>query len=473
MDPSSNVDAERTENFVPEVTIGGRAKSRLVLKRRPGLADWGSAGPGPHRAAFEQNGRAFFVSGVGFYEGDSVATATLRGTVAYDSGPASIHGNGTGGGQVFVVSGGLGYIFTLASNAFAHVADPDFPTDVIMGFYINGHFGVVKRNSRTFAISDPFEGTVWSSLDLGEKSKTTDSLIGAVVDKDASELWLIGSQMSEVWWYTGAAAFPLEPVPNVIVPTGGAAPFSWVNVGSALYGLAADADGGPTVVRFRGYTPERISHHALESTLQGYDAAEVANARAMAVQWNGHRFYVLTFPNEATHVFDETTGLWTNWTYLNPQTGTVEPFLALTHMYAFGKHLMGGRKDGSIYEFTPTAKNDSGDAIRCVRRAPYLADGPKQPTHNRLWFDIETGVGLVSGQGSAPVGMVRWSDDGGKVWSSERQISLGALGKYRTIAELWCLGMAGPAGRVYELAITDPVFVAINDADVDLEAEAA
>lgn len=472
VDGVSNVNAEACENWIPEYTVGGNAKSKLVLKARPGLAAFATAGVGPHRAAIEENGSAFVVSGTGVYEIDALGTATLLGSVAANGAEAAtIHSNGT---QLFIVSGGLGYTLTLATETLAQVTDADFPSDVVMGFYLNGHFGVIKRNSRTFAVSAAFDGTAWSALDISEKSKTTDNLIAAVVDQDASELWLIGSQRSEVWWYSGAANFPLEPVPNLIVPTGGRSGFSWIPVGGSVYGLGQSVDGGTVAVRFQaGYTPERFSTHAIDAALQGYPAADLEMARAFSLEWQGHRFYVLTVPNQATWAYDEATHLWSNWTYLNTTDGSREPYLGFSHMFAFGKHLIGSRADGAVYEWSDTTYSDAGREMRLVRRAPYLGDGPHRLVHRRLWFDLQVGVGLTTGQGSAPVGMVRYSDDQAKTWSVERTVSLGAIGAYSTIAELWALGLAGPGGRVYELVITDPVVRAIVDADVELQREVA
>ncbi len=470
VDTSPTVAVDACENWLPEVVATPTAKARVVLKARPGLTRFATAGAGPHRAALWENGRAFVLSGDTLYELFTDGTATSRGRVAYRTGePGTLHGNGTGGGQLLIISGGRGYILTLATNALAPIVDAGFPADVVQGFYLNGHFGVIARASRTFAISAPFDGTAWAALDISEKSKTTDNLVGCLVDQDASELWLIGHQRTEVWWYSGAAGFPLEPVPNLIVPTGGAAGYAWIPVGGAVYGLGQSVEGGVRVVRMQaGYTPERLSTHPIEAAIQSYSTADVAAATACALDWQGHRIYALTIPNQATWIYDETTGFWSRWTYWNTATATAEPFLGATHMFAFGTHLLGSRADGSVYQLSETAYDDAGDAIRCVRRSPYLSDGPHRLVHTRLWFDMHTGVGLTTGQGRAPVGLVRSSDDGGQTWSPTRDVDLGAIGRFRTQATLRRLGLAGVGGRVYELVITDPVVRAIVDADVEV-----
>ena len=79
----------------------------------------------------------------------------------------------------------------------------------------------------------------------------------------------------------------------------------------------------------------------------------------------------------------------------------------------------------------------------------------------------ETGVGIVTGQGSDPEVMLRWSDDGGHTWSYEHWRKMGKLGEYgyRTIWRR--LGMTEKIrDRVYELSGTDPVKLAIMGAEL-------
>ncbi len=461
---SPAVNAERTIDFVPE-RVEGTAKSRVAMYRRPGLTSWGTAGSGPHRASLELNGRYFVISGSELYEGTSTGTFTLRGTVAFSTDPAAMVSNGTGGNQVFMVSGGLGYIYNLTTNTLTAITDPDFPANAVSAFFIKGHFGTVSQNTRTFAISAAFDGTSWDALDIGQKSTTQDALIGAVVDQYQGELWLIGNRTTEVWWYSGAASFPLEPIPNRVIPVGGAAIHSWIDVGGVIYGLAENKDGEHQVVRFRGgYTPERISTHALEQQIEEYSV--LSDAHAFAMEWHGHTLYLLTFPTaDITHVFDD-EGAWSEWSYWNSTTAERRAFLGHGHTYVFGSQLLGSRSTGQVYALSSTTHTDAGDEIRSERIAPYYGDGVTRLRHDRLRIDAELGVGLLTGQGSAPRAMVSWGDDGGQTFAHERLVDLGSHGQYRGRAELRRLGLAGDAGRVYKVVVSDPVVVAIADVDV-------
>lgn len=87
--------------------------------------------------------------------------------------------------------------------------------------------------------------------------------------------------------------------------------------------------------------------------------------------------------------------------------------------------------------------------------------------HRELTIDLETGVGLSTGQGSDPQIMVRWSDDGGHTWSNEHMVGIGAMGAYGTRAVLRRLGDA--RDRIYEVSGTDPVKIALIDAYLTID----
>lgn len=476
--PQSNVNAESCINWVPEVLPAQAAgKSRIVYRSRPGLAALGAGtGAGRWRACAELNGRAFVVSGGGLYEVDSAGTTTLRSTtvdaLGDDGTPASMAFNGPQGDQLCVISNGNGFILTLSTNAFAQITDPQFPANAKQVVFWRGHFVVIPDDSTTFSLSALYDGTSWATADVGEKSLSSDYIHALLVDEDQGELWLIGTHKTEVWWYNGALGFPAQPV-DVLIPSGSAASFGWCLVGGAVYGLAHSREGGLVVVRFQsGYSPERISHHAMEAAIQGYDETVIAKAYAFALEWQGHRFFVLTFDDVATWVYDEASDLWHQWDYKN-DLGVSEAFLGLGHLHIDGLHIMGSRVDGAIYHFSADYYDDDGVEIRRVRRAPYIHAEGKRVRHDAITFDFQLGVGnadVVDGDGELrqPVAMVRWSDDQARTWSTEQQIELGMQGEYAGRAQLRRLGLAGFSGRVYELVVTDPIVAALTDAYVDV-----
>jgi len=87
--------------------------------------------------------------------------------------------------------------------------------------------------------------------------------------------------------------------------------------------------------------------------------------------------------------------------------------------------------------------------------------------HRMIELEMECGKGTVSGQGSDPQIMLRYSDDGGYVWSSEDWRGVGALGNYQTVVRWRNRGQSRE--RIYEVVMTDPVPMTLIRADGQFE----
>jgi hypothetical protein len=112
--------------------------------------------------------------------------------------------------------------------------------------------------------------------------------------------------------------------------------------------------------------------------------------------------------------------------------------------------------------------------LRSWRALPTGANNLARTIQHSMQLDCETGVGLVTGQGSDPQAMLRWSDDGGHTWSSEHWKSMGAIGKFgkRTIWRRLGATMK-IRDRVYEVSGTDPVRIYIMGAELLLSGTSA
>jgi hypothetical protein len=90
-------------------------------------------------------------------------------------------------------------------------------------------------------------------------------------------------------------------------------------------------------------------------------------------------------------------------------------------------------------------------------------------------YDINGAIlatnGYLASPGYNPQAMLRWSDDGGHTWSNEHWASMGKIGQYGFRTFWRRLGMSLKLrDRVYEVSGTDPVKIAITNAELLLSA---
>jgi hypothetical protein len=78
-----------------------------------------------------------------------------------------------------------------------------------------------------------------------------------------------------------------------------------------------------------------------------------------------------------------------------------------------------------------------------------------------FFLDMETGVGLQTGQGSQPQITLDVSKDNGRTWSNPRLLSVGAVGKYMTRVIARRFGSA--RDFVFRVRMTDPVKFVVTE----------
>jgi hypothetical protein len=129
---------------------------------------------------------------------------------------------------------------------------------------------------------------------------------------------------------------------------------------------------------------------------------------------------------------------------------------------------VGDRATGTVYEMSIEKFADAGGGpIRRLRRTPHVAANEDWMFYNSVQVELETGLGLTTGQGSDPQVMLRWSDDGGETWGNERWASAGKRGNFG-VRTIW-RRLGRGYDRVYEIAVTDPIPWRVIGAYVDFK----
>lgn len=450
-------DCEQCINWYPEIVESTGAKSRFALYPTPGFKDFAVSTLSPNRGMFAQNGRAFAVIGFGFFEMFADQTLIQRGTVEADGSPATICSNGDVSSELFVTSGGKGYVYDLVGNVLS-----DAIADLVanQGAYLDGFFIALDTVSSVLRISNFGDGATWDPLQFRVRQLASDRWIGMVLSH--SEIWLFGTESYEVWVNQGTAPFPFGPIPGAFYTQGCGAGFAITAFAESVAWLSRSAQGDGIVMMASQYAPQRISNHALENAIQGYlrDGHIISDAISFGYQQNGHAFFVLTFPSaEMTWVYDVTTSMWHRrafWDVSPQQQAQFTAWRPLYHCYAFGQHIVGDRETGRILSMDITFPLDAGGAvIRRVRVAPHLFNEKKQMFFSNVELDMQPGIGNTVDPGSDPQVMFRISRDGGRTYGNERTTGVGKIGEYKRRVQFNRLGRA--RDFVGEFSVSDPV----------------
>lgn len=397
--------ADRVVNLYPEsLENSGEVKANAVLYPTPGIDVFCQLPQGPIRAIFAQNGRCWVIAGTGLYElraNGTYITYAFPDGISPGPGRPTFSSNGTAGDQLFIVAGGFGYVHTLSNGATMLIDDPSFPQgEADCGQFVDGYFAVLRRGTTEWRISQLFNGMVWPGADVAQRSFASDIIASMAVTH--REVWLIGTQTSEVWYNSGAT-FPFQPISGVFLEEGCSAPDSVVNLSGVLYWVSENQAGARRVVRAGsgGYQPQRISTHAIEYALQGYGT--VADAVAYGYQDQGHEFYVLMFPSAgATWVYDATTGLWHERGAWDMVAGDYILQRQQCHAYAFGLHLVGDRQSGAVWRQSIEIPTDGVGLIRRARTFVHLSDELKWSFYDQATLDLDTGLSSVAPTIPAP-----------------------------------------------------------------------
>lgn len=446
---STRIACDRTINlYLDEVPN----EQRLVLYSMPGLRPVAVLPSAPVRALYTTTtGRTFAVTSTELYEVFSGWTYVLRGTVPTGTQQASLTDNGQ---QMVLSVEGQGLLYDLATNTLTPIVHGE-PT-VVWGRvqYISGYFIVHAVGTTRFYYSNVFNGAVWDALAYYGAEARGDPLMTVYVDHN--ELWLPGTQTTEIWYVTGDSLNPFARAGAQFIEQGTVAPWSFCGLDNTVFWLGGSPRGEGPAYRAQGYQPVRISNRSVEmvrATIQ-----TVGSAIAMTARQGGHAWYMLHWPDtETTWAYDLLTQAWTELATLNPD-GSLSPWPVNQHCLAFDVHLWGSYTDGALYVWDPGYHYYGLAARYCARIGPWVRDDASNArmTFSSLTLRCETGHGLDGGvvPGHDPQYRLAWTADGER-WSYEHWRSAGKLGA-RERRVVW-RQLGQDRARAFRVASTEPI----------------
>lgn len=422
------------------------AKTPVKVSGVPGISTFAMCGAGPIRGFCELKGVLYLVSFNALYSLTLGGTTTLLGV---GIGGLGIVGMDTNGIEVCIVNGSSGWIYNTLTATFTQITDGNFNAANTVAA-IDNYFIFDHVSTNQFFLSPLLAGLgPYDATQFGTADAQPGRVLG--VHNAYGILVVAGEHSLEPWQDTGALSFPWQRIANSTVELGIAAPFAWAEAGNQHYFLGADLIFYQLVGTSN---PQRLSTHALEAAWGKYSTT--ADAFCHVVQHFGHKIIYVTFPTgNATFGYDVATQLWHRRASWDP-SGAINRWRANCSVFAFNsKMLIGDANSGQIGLIDQAVYTEFGNPLVLDMTAPHIDGKGAKGFMPEFQLDMETGTGIASGQGSNPQVALMYSDDGGRTFSPENWMPIGATGTYLTRARWTRLGSFYQ--RALRIKISDPV----------------
>jgi hypothetical protein len=417
-------------------------KNILTMYPTPGLQTFVNFGATPIRGIYERGDVLYAVVGNILYSVNNAGVTTSLGTLLTYSGRVAFADNGT---QLMMVDGTNGYIYNLSTLVFVRITDVDFPGANTVTFF-SGRFVVNKPSTGQFYISALYDGLTWDALDFATAESDPDNIVRVMAE--AGQLVIYGDKTTEFWGDSGAADFPYARIGSAAIEWGLAARWSLCKYMDALVFLRKNRLGQVQVAIQSGSNGTAISTPEMDYVFSQYTAT--SDATAFTYMLSGHPMYQINFPTaNESWLYDGQSKSWSKVQY-----GTSGRHRGEMQVQLLSKNYVTDYENGKLYRFLDDVYTDDG--VNIVREFV----GRHQSTGNfstfsTIWLEMESGVGLETGQGSAPQLMMQISRDGGHEWGSEIWRDIGAVGKYKARAVFNRLGAS--RDWLFRFRVTDPI----------------
>jgi len=449
-DETRPYDQQECVNYLPEFAENTQARSAGILRGVPGLTLFADTGEDAIRGVRNVEGMLFVVAGPTLYEVAADGTKVSRGTITGTDRVSMTHNQQDNGYQLVIVNGPQGFVYNTASHALTEITDPDFKGSIVTDF-INSYVTHIEPLRKFWFHSDLANALSYLSTDEYEAESSPDRLVSQVVNH--SEVWMFGERTVEIFVNTAAENATFERQSGTVIEQGCAARFSPVILDNTIFWLGNDG----IVYRADGYTPIRVSTHAVE---QGIAECDWANAIGMAWSDRGHKVYYLTFPDGKTWGYDAATQLWHRRASYELDVWRVQHLV-----FWNGKWIGGDAFNGKLYALDWSNFTEDGQPLVAMRRTPYAHDGGNRVVMACLELLMDTGFETLDGDQSV---WLRYSDDGGKTYTNYRKKMLGDVHQYGKRIRFLRLGSF--RNRVFEIMVSSNVKRDLISASVQMEA---
>lgn len=347
--------------------------------------------------------------------------------------------------------------FQITPETITPLLDSSLPSLVdICG--CDGYFVGATADGRM--VSSGLNAITWNGLDVASAESNPDGLVA--IRAFQSQLYACGTSSIEIWSNVGnPTGFPFSRAAVITRGIIGRNAITGSEDGFSKQIMFVGEDC--QVYRLAGYQEVKISTPHLDWLIE--TDPEKASIRTWVYTVSGHPCLVVSGTGW-TWVYDLQTGKWHE-----RQSQDSREWRAAGSIYAFGHWLVGDDASTRLQKLTETAQNEDGAPLVWEVWSGQGTAYPNRLRVSRADFDFVAGVGEATGLDpiqTAPKVMIQWSDDGGNIWGQAVERSLGKQGEYLARVTVAPCGSTGPAGRMWRIRVSDPVYVGLKAGDMDV-----
>lgn len=446
---SPQANNEQTKNWFPQV-MKNNGITQVIMLPWFGASAFGTSAGTADRGLWVWQDTLYHVVNQTLYSVDNVGTYTSIGTISGTQ-RCVFSNSKIGSSDVMVIAAGNVYTYDGTT-----LADSGLDADAVT--YLNSK-SIYPNGGFEFAVSGA--GGPTSITSTGSAESSPDNLLRPYAFNQW--VYMFGERTIEPFYDNGASSgVPFSRIDNAIMQKGLGGFYTIANTDRALYFLADDSNVYQIIQsQLTKITPPWIVNKIKDLNHQ--------TASGYTLTLNGQDFYVLWFASGVSYAYIEQLDEW-----INLSSGTSNgPYLGSSYARVYQTDIVADYRTGNTVELTLEERTELGEPIQRRRvTPPFTSKDVGLPYGKRLLmshvkFALQTGQGIVSGQGENPKIMVEASLDGGQTWSTERWVEVGRMGDYIINCEYW--EMLSFYEICFRITISDPVFSSLHEGTIFLK----
>ena len=349
------------------------------------------------------------------------------------------------------------YVYTKSTDTFKENENVNL-VNVLSVTIINNQFIYTTPDLSFMAQpGDPFDV---SGLDAVGAESNPDKLVRDYVFNQT--IYRFGIRTMEPWYNTDSGKPPIDRIDGQQISVGLGAISSLASTDRAIYWLGDDK----CIYRISGGIYERISDDGISNSIE--EMTTINDAFGYVFTLQGQDFYLITFPSEnKTFVNNESLGK-DGWFELRSFNDLAYSGTSLIQIY--DKLIIANKGDLltlELNEFTQNTDTMIRERITDEITPEDLGLDFDMILMSSLTLKVESGVGLITGQGENPRIRVELSTDGGRTYPHVQWVEIGQLGEHTQLVEIDMFA-TGRSLR-FRLRMSDPVPLTIYGAKLKVK----